>query len=179
MPITQQPSLSIIDLAKNQFSISFGVQAIDFENLQTIVVPNIGTQVGSVYAIDFVSINTPARGNIPMIRSLGFSLASVFTGGGPIADEAQAALYVWNPVTNQVYSFLPQVSATAAAGFIIPGVINGMVPFYAQPTQTIYVLRASGDGAPTSFVINCAFVALTFEAPAFYENSAATGLIPA
>lgn len=178
MPITQPPSLSVIDLEHRNFLISFGVTAIDFENQQTVVVPNLGSQVGSLYGIDLVSVNTPARGNIPAIRAMGFSLSSIFIGGGPVTDEAQAPLYIWNPQSGQVYSFNVPVSVTAAAGFIIPGVANGMVPFYCSPTQTIYVMRASGVSAPSSFEIRCAIVLLTYDAPAFYTVSAATPLIP-
>lgn len=178
MPITTPPSLSVINLEHRHFLIQFGLTAIDFENQQTITVPNLGTQLGSLYAIDLVSVNTPARGNIPEIRSMGFSLASVFIGGGPIVDEAQAPLYIWNPQTGQVYSFNVPVSEAAAAGFTIPGIVNGMVPFYCAPTQTIYVMRASGVSAPTSFEIRCAIVLLTYDAPAFYTVSLASDLLP-
>ena len=164
MPITQEPSLSIVDLEQRQFEISFGLLAQDHENIQTVSVPNIEGGDGALYSIDLMRILSPARGNVPSIRALGFSI-NQFIVSTPTVD---VPMYIWNSESNQAYSFLPPLTSTATAQY--PGNINGVVPFYCKPTQTIQVFRKSGSNPAfnTGCVVACNFVLFTFDVPAFY-----------
>jgi hypothetical protein len=160
MPITQTPTANIIDKNARHFMISFGVTIVDGENSQEITVPNQTANVGSVYNIDLSGVNTPARGNLPGIRSLGFSM-NAFPAAGPASFTN--TIYVWNPRTKQLYSFLPPLTQATVAAY--SGQINGVVPFFCETTQSIFITRA--DGGATQ--VSCSFFAFTFDVSPFYS----------
>lgn len=163
MPITQPPTLNIIDRGANQFIIAFGVQADDNDPSMTLTVPNLFAGEGNLYTIDFASINTPGRGNIPAIRSLGFSIANAIAGPAP---NVSAPIYVWNPETNQVLAICPQAGLGNN-----PASVMGMVPFYCKPTQKIQIFRDYlPPFGPSNSLTVMSFIALTFDAPAYLTS---------
>lgn len=159
MPITQPPTLNIINSDAHQFMITFGVQVQDGENSQQIAVPNQTSNLGSVYIIDLSRINTPARGNVPAIRALGFSM-NLTPAAGPASFTN--TIYLWNQRTKQLYSFLPPLTQATVASY--QGNINGVIPFFAEPNENIIITRP--DGGAT--FVGCSFAAYTFDVDSFY-----------
>lgn len=161
MPITQTPTVQQITDSK-EFIISFGVTFSDTvpENIQTISVPNTIGLSGELFSIDLLSANTPARGNVPPIRSLGFSMNLFVEGIAPA--PLNAPIYLWNPQTNQLYTFLVPLSGATVANY--PGNLNGVIPFFCKSNQTIQIFKPLGANCLTT----CSFSALTFDVSSFY-----------
>jgi hypothetical protein len=173
--ITQPPTLNVIDLPSNQYSIAFGV---NFQSPITdggfFKVPNVANMQGELVTVDLTSINAPASGNFPSVRSLQVSL-NVFLVGNPPSGQIPA-LYVWNPQTNLLYSFRVPLAVTPIpdAEGNTGGTINAVVPFYAKSTQSIQLFweMMVPDGAFPYAAIACSFTAFTFDTPGFYASSA-------
>jgi hypothetical protein len=166
MPVTQPPTLNVIDSTANQFLIQFGIFINEPPvNRVSMTVPNIIVASGLLYSIDLSQISTPARGNIPAIRSLGVCLDS-----RPIDVPAAAAnlapIYIWNPKTGQVVSFLQLPTVPSVA---YPSVINAVVPFFCAATQSIQIFYACGD-APLDFNLGASFSAFTFDVAPYYSS---------
>jgi len=159
VPITQPPTLNIINSDAHQFMITFGVGIQDGENSQQLPIPNQTASLGSVYTIDLSRINTPARGNIPAIRCLGFSM-NITPAAGPASFTN--TVYLWNQRTKQLYSFLPPLTQATVAAY--QGNINGVIPFFCEPNENIIITRA--DGGAT--FCDCSFAAFTFDVDSFY-----------
>lgn len=166
MPITQVPTLSVIDQASNQFLIQFGIfMNEDQATRQSAVVPNLIAGEGVLYSVDLSRLNTPARGNIPAIRSLQVTLDSrQVRTPGPVPNLAP--VYIWNPKTNQVVSFIPPPTVPTVA---YPSIINAVVPFFCAPTQTIEIFYLCGNG-PLDYNIGAAFSVFTFDIPPYYAS---------
>ena len=167
MPVTQSPTLNVIDQTSGQFMVQFGIfMNEDPTQRQTLVVPNIVDGTGSLYSIDLSKVNTPARGNIPAIRSLAVCFDSREVGTpGPVLNLTP--IYIWNPKTNQVVSFFPAPSVPTVA---YPSIINAVVPFYCASDQTIQIFRQSGN-APLDYWVGAAFSAFTFDISSYYSSN--------
>jgi hypothetical protein len=166
MPITQPPTLNVIDQSKGHFAIQFGIFMNEPPaNRQTLQVPNIIDATGTLYTIDLSQVNTPARGSIPWIRALSFCFDSRQVE--PLAvDPNITPIYIWNSQTNQVVSFIPPPSVPGVA---YPSIINGIVPFYCSGSQTIQIFRESGNAA-LDYWVGSSFTAFTFDQPAYYAS---------
>jgi hypothetical protein len=171
--ITQAPTLNVIDLGSNQFSITFGVffqSPITEANF--FKVPNVASMQGEAVSIDLSSINIPAAGNFPSVRSLQLSLNVMLLGDPPSGQLP--ALYVWNPQTNLLYSFRPPLAGVPDSSGNTGGTINAVVPFYCKSTQSIQLFweRMIPDGGTIYSNLACSFTAFSFDASSFYASSA-------
>ena len=160
--ITQQPTLHIIDLDHNQFQVTFGLEMIPGEAVQTVSVPNLVGFNGDVYVIDFNKVNTPARGNFPAIRSIQFVLETTQEAAG----EVQVGnVYLVNPQTAQVLAIL---APTPGPGF--SSLVFANVPLFTKSNQAIIVMRAPSVNCIASLSATC----YTFDCSSFF-----TSMIPA
>jgi hypothetical protein len=160
--VTQEPTLHIIDTTHNQFQIVFGVQMIPGEAILDVTVPNLRGMNADVYSIDFLKVNTPARGNFPSIRCIEFVLETTQESAG----EVQVGnIYLVNPQSAQVLALL---APTPGPGF--SSLVFGCVPFFAKSNQSIQLMRAPS--------INC-IATLSATAYTYDLSSFLTSMIPA
>ena len=157
MPITQEPTLQAIDQQHNQFQIQFGVNMVPGEAPQDVTIPNLGTLLGAdVYVVDFLKVNTPARGNFPAVRCIQFTLQTTATAAG--ADVG--AVYLINPRTGQTLAIL---APPPGAGVDVPSLVTGCLSFYTNSNQSLLLCRAAS--------VNCEArlnaTALTFDSSNF------------
>lgn len=157
MPITQEPTLQIIDTEHNQFQIQFGLSMVPGEAPQDVSLPNLSVLEGAdVYVIDFLKVNTPARGNFPAVRCIQFTLQTTATAAG--ADVG--AIYLVNPRTSQTLAIL---APAPGAGVDVPSIVQGSVSFFTNSNQSILVYRA----ASTNCIADLNATALTFDSSNF------------
>jgi hypothetical protein len=137
MPITQQPTLNNIEPDSGQFEIVFGVQITSPENRQSVTIPNLGPMLADVFTLDMLNIVSPARGNVPSVRSMQFAIRSWMpqTAGAP---PQSTAIYFVNTQTNQVIAI-----TEPTPGPQFDGLVMGCVPFFCKSNQSIAIYRAA------------------------------------
>jgi hypothetical protein len=115
---------------------------------------------GSAYAIDFLTINSPAKGNMPSFRSLSFNIAAQQIAAGTIA---RSNIYFVNQETRQVAAFFPPTPVLGYAS-----IIQGSIPFFMKSNQSLYVYFSNGvAGFDDNIVYNVSASALTYEVPSY------------
>jgi hypothetical protein len=164
MPITQTPTISILNKSKNEFLISFSVACGQGDSFNpSIVLPNGIGFSGSAYTINFLNINSPVAANLPQIRTLQFNIAASMFG----VPVSLANIYIVNPATQQMVSLYPSGPPDPDHS----SVITGSVPFYCNANQVIniYVSNLGSPSAPPTDNVNynMSFSALTFDAGAY------------
>jgi hypothetical protein len=173
MPITQEPTLFTIDLQHNQFEIVFGLEMVPGEAPLDTSVPNLVGFVGDVYNVDFLKVNTPARGNFPAVRCIQFAMETTQVAAG----EVQVGnVYIVNPQTAQVLAVL---AATPGPGF--SSLVMGNLPFFAKSNQAVHIIRAPSVNciatlSATAFTFDCSsFLTAMVPAPTLYSNGGGPG----
>lgn len=173
MPILQQPTLQVVDLDHNQFEVQFGVQMLSGDNPQVVNIPNLVGFNGDYYDIDFLKVNTPARGNFPAIRCIQFVLETTQIAAG----EVQVGnVYFVNPKTAQVIAIL---APTPGPGF--SSLVMGNVPFFCKSNQSIGLFRAPSVNciaslSGTAFTYDCSsFLTAMVPAPTLYNDGGGGG----
>jgi hypothetical protein len=158
MPVTQEPTLTPIDIDHNQFQVQFGLEMQPGESPLDVTVPNLGglTQA-DVYRIDFQKVNTPARGNFPAFRCLQFVLETAQQG---IGAAGVGTIYIVNPRTSQVLAVLAPNPT-----IIQPSVVFANVPFFAMSNQSVLIYRAES----ALCVASLSATAFTFDCPSFFS----------
>jgi hypothetical protein len=139
MPVSQQPTLNTIAPEDQQFEIVFGVEMTSPENRQGIVIPNLGPFIADRYDVSFLNITSPARSNIPAVRSLQFTLRTVMAQPTGVPPQV-GNVYIVNAATNQVIALCPP---TPGPGF--PSVVMGNVPFFIKSNHALIVYRDASE----------------------------------
>lgn len=165
MPIIQKPTLYLVNAVNNQYSVRSVIQSFTGDqNQKNISLPGVEPFSGSVYNLDFSGILTPARGNVPDIRCLLFSIQCQLLSSPPPALLSN--IYLFNPQTGQLIMLTPApMTSSGVVVFPDSGTINGCVPFFMSAVQSLVVILENQNNPGMTYTFNIS--ALTFDSSSF------------